>query len=260
MTSEVGIIETVTEAVTDGAASTGMTASEFFYKGLIAVLGEQGKAPIALWIIAIVFCALLGYFLGSINFAVVISKIKFKDDIRKHGSGNAGATNMSRTYGKGAGIATLCGDILKTVVSVMIARTLCGDIIAYMTGMFCALGHAFPCYYKFKGGKCVAVTAAMALTLEPLAFLFTFLVFAAMFATTKYVSMASISAALMYPLFLNNVMKMRFGHGDLRVVFVLITCLLVVFLHKENIIRLRDGKENKFSFKKKDNNEKNSEK
>ncbi len=257
MTSEVTLI---TEAVSSGAASGGMSMNEFFYKGIIAVLGEQGRVSIGVWIAGIVFCALLGYFLGSINFAVVISKIKFKDDIRKHGSGNAGATNMSRTYGKGAGIATLCGDLLKAVVTVMIARFLCGDIIAYMAGMFCAFGHAFPCYYKFKGGKCVSVTAAMALTLEPLAFLFTFLVFAAIFATTKYVSLSSIFAALMYPLFLNNVMTMRYGHGDLRIIFVLITCLLVIFLHRENIARLREGKENKFSFKKKADNEKNSEK
>ena len=253
------VTQAVTEAVTGEAAQTGVSLSELMYKGWLGLLAEQGRLPVAVWVLVIVLCAAIGYFLGSINFAVVISKLKFGDDIRKHGSGNAGATNMSRVYGKSAGIATLAGDILKTVVAVLIARLLCGDVIAYMTGMFCALGHAFPCYYKFKGGKCVAVTAAMALTLEPLAFLFAFLVFAVMLLGTKFVSMASISAAMMYPLILYNIIEMRYGHGDLRIVFVLITCVLVVFLHKENIKRLRDGKENKFKFKKSEKNKNKAE-
>ncbi len=111
--------------------------------------------------------ALSGYFLGSMNFAVIISRIKFHEDIRTKGSGNAGATNMSRTYGKAAGIATFLGDILKTIVPVFLARILVGDIFGYLAGLMCALGHAFPCYYKFKGGKCVAVTAAVLLIMEP---------------------------------------------------------------------------------------------
>ncbi len=250
----------VTDAVTGAAEEGALTLGSLLYKGWLGVLGESGRIPVWLYIAGIVFCAVLGYLLGSINFAVVISRLKYHDDIRKHGSGNAGATNMSRTYGKSAGIATLGGDILKTVTAVLIARLLCGEVIAYMTGMFCAIGHAFPCYYRFKGGKCVAVTAAMALMLNPVAFLFIFLIFAVMLVVTKYVSMASISAALMYPLILYNLTKERFQHGDLRVIFVLIVCVLIVFLHRENIKRLLDGKENKIDFKKSGKSQKKSEK
>lgn len=255
------ISEAVTEALTSAAASEGfVTVRELLYKGWLGLLAEKGSIPLWLWIAAIVFCAVLGYLLGSINCAVVISKLKYGEDIRKHGSGNAGATNMSRVYGKSAGVATLLGDVLKTVAAVTIARFLCGDVIAYMTGMFCAFGHAFPCYYGFKGGKCVAVTAAMALSLDPVVFLIAFIVFALMLVGTKYVSLASISAALMYPLILDNIMKMRCGHDDLRVVFVLVVCMLIVFLHRANIKRLLDGKENKFSFGKGQGKRNSSEK
>lgn len=251
------ITEALTDAVTDTA---GVTLDELFYKGWLGLLAEQGRISIALWMGAIVACALIGYFLGSVNFAVVISRLKFKDDIRRHGSGNAGATNMTRTYGKAAGVATLAGDILKAIVSVLIARFLVGDIWAYLAGMCCALGHAFPCYYRFKGGKCVAVTAAMALALEPLAFLAIFLIFVVMVGFTKYVSLGSISAALFYPLILHNILVSRLGRDDLRILFVFAICALVVWLHRENIKRLLTGTENKIDLKKKKQDSKKEEK
>ena len=241
----------VTAAVSEAIVGNGNAFSEILYKGWLGILTEQGKLPVGIWIAAIVFCALVGYLLGSVNFAVVISRVRFHDDIRQHGSGNAGATNMNRTYGKGAGLATLAGDILKSVVSVLLARFLCGEIVAYAVALLCAVGHAFPCYYRFKGGKAVAVTAASALVLEPFVFLILLLIFAVMVGFTKYVSLGSISAALLYPLILHNVLKMRYGHGDLRVLFVFLTCALVIWLHRENIRRLLNGQENKLRFKKK---------
>ncbi len=250
MESTTVITEALTDAATGAVGSGGMTLAEFFYKGWLGTLAEQGSIPLALWFAAIVFCALLGYFLGSVNFAVVISRVRFHDDIRNHGSGNAGATNMTRTYGKAAGVATLAGDILKSVVTVLLARFLVGDVWAYLAGMCCALGHAFPCYYRFKGGKCVAVTAAMALVLEPLAFLAIFLIFVVIVGFTKYVSLGSIAAALFYPLILHNILETRYGHGDLRIVFVFVICALVVWLHRENMKRLYAGTENKINLKK----------
>lgn len=260
MESTAVITEALTEAVTEAAGSGSGTLVEFFYKGWLGLLAEQGRISVALWIGAIVLCALLGYFLGSINFAVIISRVKFHDDIRRHGSGNAGATNMTRTYGKGAGVATLAGDILKAIVTVLLARVLVGDVFAYLAGMCCALGHAFPCYYRFKGGKCVAVTAAMALALEPLAFLAIFLIFVVIVGFTKYVSLGSIAAAMFYPLILHNIMESRFGHGDLRILFVFVICALVVWLHRENIKRLLAGTENKLNLKKGKRDEEKKEK
>lgn len=195
--------------------------------------------------------AILGYFLGSMNFAVIISKIKFHEDIRTKGSGNAGATNMSRTYGKAAGIATLTGDILKAVIPVLAARLLVGDVYGYLTGLMCALGHAFPCYYKFKGGKCVAVTAAVLLVMNSFAFLFLFIIFAAVLLATKYVSLASIFTALISPVIVHNFVRGVYGRGHFGIIFLIIQCLLVVFLHRANIKRLLNGTESKFSFKKK---------
>ncbi len=220
-------------------------------RGHIGYLADLGKVQNWVYIVAVVFFALLGYFLGSMNFAVIISKIKFGEDIRTKGSGNAGATNMSRTYGKAAGAATLVGDILKAVLPVFIAKMLVGEMFGYLTGLACALGHAFPCYYKFKGGKCVAVTAAVILVMEPLAFLFLALIFAVVVFGTKYVSLGSVFTALISPVILHNFVSARYGKSHIGLVFIIIQCLLVVYLHKANIKRLIDGKENKFSFKKK---------
>lgn len=240
-----------TEVITSGAATggDGVSLMEFFYKGWLGLLFEDGKITSEVHALVVVLCGVMGYLLGSINFAVVISRLRFRDDIRKHGSGNAGATNMMRTYGKGAGVATLLGDIFKAMVAVLIARILVGDIWAYMTGFCCALGHAFPCYYKFKGGKCVAVTAAIALVMEPFVFLLLLAIFAVMVIGTKYVSLGSIFAALMYPVIQHNIVSAR-GFGHTGTLFVMALSLLVVFLHRENIKRLLDGKENKINLKK----------
>ncbi len=225
--------------------------SNFWTKGLLGIVGSEGGLHAAWLIAAVLFCAALGYLLGSINSAALISRAFYHDDVRKHGSGNAGATNMSRTFGKKAGIATLVCDLMKAIITVVIARFLCGEVLAYLGAMFCAFGHAFPCFYKFKGGKCVAVTAASVLMLEPIAFLIAFAIFALIVGLTKYVSLGSIAAALLLPMAVYNIQNIKAGFCDARIVFLLITCVLVIVLHKDNIIRLREGKEKKFSFGKK---------
>ena len=221
-------------------------------QGPLGLMVADGKLAGWVYYLIAISIAILGYFLGSMNFAVIISKIKFHEDIRTKGSGNAGATNMSRTYGKAAGIATLVGDILKTVLPVVIAKFLVGDVFGYLTGLMCALGHAFPCYYKFKGGKCVAVTAAVILVMEPLAFLIMLAIFAIVVIGTKYVSLASVFSALMAPVIVHNIVKsLNYDVSHLGVVFLMVQCLLVIFLHRGNIKRLLNGTESKFSFKKK---------
>ena len=246
------LFNTVTTALdSDKLEKIGRTIYNNFY-GPLGLMMADGK--LAGWLYYAIAAAMVlsGYFLGSMNFAVIISKLKFHEDIRTKGSGNAGATNMSRTYGKVAGVATLVGDILKTVLPVLLARFLVGDMFGYLTGLTCALGHAFPCYYKFKGGKCVAVTAAVLLVMEPLAFLFLLLIFAAVVLGTKYVSLASIFTALISPVIVHNFVTGRnFGESHFGLVFLIAQCLLVIVLHKENIKRLLNGKENKFTFKKK---------
>ena len=235
----------------DQLEKMGRYVYENFY-GPLGLMMADGKLDSWIYYLVSAVIVLSGYFLGSMNFAVIISRIKFHEDIRTKGSGNAGATNMSRTYGKAAGIATLVGDILKTVIPVLLARFLIGDMFGYLTGLMCALGHAFPCYYKFKGGKCVAVTAAVLLVMEPLVFLLLLFVFAVVVLGTKYVSLASIFTALISPVLVHNFVTARnFDQSHIGVVFLMVQCLLVIFLHRGNIKRLLNGTESKFAFKKK---------
>lgn len=234
-----------------------MTLHEILQDGFVPHLIAGEATGIALWII-IVLCllgAVIAYLLGGLNFAIIISKYKFKDDIRRFGSGNAGMTNMLRTYGKAAAAFTLLGDMAKAAVSVLIGTLLAGEAGAYIAGLACVLGHSFPCYYGFKGGKGIVVTATMLLCLEPLVFLILFAIFALIVLSTKYLSLGSIIGMLIYPLLLNRMYPFLNGgvqEGAVAAIVSILNTILVIWLHRENIKRLMDGKENKFSLKKKD--------
>ena len=200
-------------------------------------------------------CGIVGYLMGSMNFAIIISRLKYHDDIRKYGSGNAGMTNMMRTYGRAAGIVTFVCDILKAVVAVYLGWFMLGEAGGHFAGFCGILGHCFPLWYKFKGGKGVAVAAATILCLEPLLFLFVLLVFVVIVAFTRYISLGSIMAALMYPVLLGNVYA-AVHRVQSPFYFIVITCatltaLMILFMHRSNMRRLLDHTENKFSFKKK---------
>lgn len=200
-------------------------------------------------------CGVIGYLMGSMNFAIIISRLKYHDDIRKYGSGNAGMTNMMRTYGRMAGIVTFVCDILKAVVAVYIGWFMLGEAGGHFAGFCGILGHCFPLWYKFKGGKGVAVAAATILCLEPLLFVFVLIVFVVIVAFTRYISLGSIMAALMYPVLLGNVYA-AVHRVQSPFYFVVLTCatltaFMILFMHRSNMRRLLDHTENKFSFKKK---------
>ena len=218
-----------------------------------------------LWALALLCAAgaIIAYVLGSLNFAVIISKVKFKDDIRRYGSGNAGMTNMLRTYGKAAAAFTLLGDAAKAMVSVLIGTLLAGEAGAYIAGLACVLGHSFPVFYGFKGGKGIVVTAAMLLCLEPLVFLILLLIFVILVASTKFLSLGSIIGMLLYPVLLNSLYPVLHPEintdgintaqlGAVPAIVCILNTVFVVWLHRENIKRLMSGTENKFSLKKKD--------
>ena len=134
------------------------------YRLLTERFGVVG-VPALLWLIPpILLCAAGGYLLGSLSSAVIVSRALFSDDVRSHGSGNAGMTNMFRTYGKKAGVLTLCGDVLKTVVATLLGYLWLGYIGAYLSGLFCMLGHMFPVFYKFRGGKGVTTSVGSMVT------------------------------------------------------------------------------------------------
>lgn len=198
--------------------------------------------------ICVFVCITIPYILGSINFALVISKLFYHDDIRKYGSGNAGMTNMLRTYGKAAGISTLLCDMLKATVSVWFGMLVLGIFGGYMSGFFCMFGHIFPVFFKFKGGKGVATLAAMVLTLDPLCFLILIVVFLILVLGTKYVSLGSVICCMLYPII---TYRLNTWNSGFAVLFSFMTAAVVIFMHRENIKRLINHTENKISLSKK---------
>ena len=194
----------------------------------------------------VLLCMALPYLLGSLNFAIIISKLFYRDDIRKYGSGNAGMTNMLRTYGKLPAAATLLLDMAKGAVSVVLGTLIFADIGSAIAGLFVVLGHMFPCFYKFKGGKGVATTAMVVLATDWLVFLILLAIFLVIVIGTKYVSLGSVMCMLIYPFVLANIHNTGFN-----VLSAIIVAALVIFMHRSNIARLRAGTESKISFKKK---------
>ena len=205
---------------------------------------------------------LLSYLLGSINSAILISKVVYKDDIRKHGSGNGGMTNMLRTFGGKAALMTLAGDFCKTALAIFIAGFFFGFAyigglsvqgFCYFAGLFAVLGHVFPIYYGFKGGKGVLVTSAMALILTPLPFIVLFGIFALVYGTSKYISLGSVFVAVLYPVLLHGWFAVAFeSHMDgLIALSTIILACLIVWCHRENLRRISERTERKTYLRKK---------
>lgn len=237
----------------------------FLNNGIIATLYPEGAPPTLFYIYYILGTLLViaaGYFLGSINSSIIISRLLYRDDIRRHGSGNAGTTNMLRTYGKGAALLTLLGDVMKTVISVLIAAIFFGfnyvggistSGFCYIAGLFTILGHIFPIYYGFKGGKGVLATAAMALILSPLAFLILITLFIIIVCISKYVSLGSVTVAILYPVVLHGIFQVQFATTmpGLTALSAIIAAIIIVWCHRKNLERISNRTENKISFKKK---------
>lgn len=204
--------------------------------------------------LAFLGCAILAYLLGSINCGVIISKDKYGKDIRESGSGNAGATNMYRTYGRKAAVLTFLGDVLKTTIAIIIGRAFLGYLGAFITGFFCILGHAYPIFFKFKGGKGVVCISTMCLLTNPGVFLIMLCIFLIILFGFKMVSLASVMIMLIYPFVLFNVR----GPGP-HVLIGAISAWFIVYLHRENIKRIYNHKESTISFgKNKDKKDKKS--
>ncbi len=207
-------------------------------------LGSTAK--IIIMIALMLGSAAIAYLLGSINSAVIISRLFYHEDIRSHGSGNAGATNMLRTYGKLAAGLTLLGDMLKCAVAVIIGALLWIDG-AYIAGVFCVVGHVFPCWHGFRGGKGVAVTAMVAALTCPIVFLILLVIFLIILIGTKYVSLASIMAALLYPVFMSSWNSITNNEGSFNVVMAFLQTAIILVMHRENMKRLMDKTESKIS-------------
>lgn len=185
--------------------------------------------------------AIAAYLLGSISSSIVLSKLVFRTDVRKKGSGNAGATNVARNFGMKAGVMTLLGDMLKTFVAMGIGALLGGDLGEAIAGIACLLGHAFPIFFEFKGGKGISVGAVVAAFIGWPHFFFVIGLFIIGVVLTKIVSVGSVMAAAGLP-----VAIWLFGASKPEVVLGIVGAALVVWMHRQNILRLVRGEEKKF--------------
>lgn len=204
-------------------------------------------------------CVVIGYLFGLIQTGYIYGKIK-KIDIRKHGSGNAGTTNALRTLGWKAGVITFIGDCLKCVLAVTVVQFLFiqdphQNLYAMYAGLGAVLGHNFPFYLKFKGGKGIASTAGLILAVNPIMFLIVAVVFISIVLITQYVSLASIIIMILFVIMV--VVKGQSGmlllpNSDLYEYYAIaiVLALLAIWRHRANIKRLLNGTENKTDVRK----------
>ncbi len=197
-------------------------------------MGPEAFLPVAF---------ILGYLLGSIPFGLVLTKLAGTADLRSIGSGNIGATNVLRTGRKGLAAATLLLDMLKGTAAVIIAGYFGGPNAAMLAALGAFLGHLFPVWLNFRGGKGVAVYIGVLLGLFPPAAIVFCVIWLATAFTSRYSSLAALVASFITPLFL-----WWFGHAALASLFAVLT-LLLFYVHRENIKRLQAGTEGRIGQK-----------
>ena len=229
--------------------------SEIWENGVLSLFTFPSQTSlIAVTVTSGFLAALISYLLGSVNLAIIISKKLYGEDIRNYGSGNAGMTNVMRTYGKKMAAVTFAGDFFKAVVASLVGRAFLGFFGAYLAGFFCFLGHIFPCYYKFRGGKGIVTACAMVLMTDWRVCLILVLIFVLIVAVTKYISLGSVIGLMFYPIVLDRMWAI-FGNANkpkIVIIFVIGVMLLGLWGHRKNIARIFKGEENKFTFKVKD--------
>ncbi len=199
--------------------------------------------------------AIIAYLIGSINFSVILSKKMAGFDVREKGSGNAGTTNMLRSVGKKAAVITLICDILKGVVAILIAMALGkifsdvnGALLIQVAGVAVIIGHTFPIFFKFKGGKGVATSLGV-LIMSNWQIGLICLVFALiLIILTQMVSVGSIAAAILYPVLTLFIPENYIVPGN-YIIYSIVLAIIIIFNHRENVKRLLNGTENRISFK-----------
>ena len=206
--------------------------------------------------VAFITVSIVAYLVGSISFSVIFSKKMAGFDVREKGSGNAGTTNVLRTVGKKAAILTLICDVLKGVAAVLFAYVIGliakenNDILVQLAGVFVIIGHTFPIFFKFKGGKGIA-TALGVLLITNWNIGLICLVFALLLmALSRMVSLGSISAAILFPVLVVFMQSNAYLVPGNYFIFSIVIALLVIFNHRSNVKRLLSGTENKLDFSK----------
>lgn len=198
-------------------------------------------------VIYLIITAVVSYLLGGANGAIITSTTFFKKDIRNYGSGNAGLTNFLRTFGIKGVVLLLLVDVLKTVLAFLFGRWLLGkldygEIGSILGGFFAMVGHVYPVFYHFKGGKATLAAGTLAWCIDWRVGLVCWAAFMITVIFTKYVSLGSIVGCLFLPISI-----FIFGHHPITGLIGLLCAGLMIFAHRENIGRLRRGEENKLS-------------
>ena len=205
-----------------------------------------------------IITAIIAYLIGSVNFSVILSKKMAGFDVREKGSGNAGTTNMLRSVGKKAAALTLICDVLKGVVAILIAMFIGWafkvenqSLLVQIAGIAVVLGHTFPIFFGFKGGKGVATSLGILIMSNWQIGLICLVFGVLLIALTRMVSLGSCAAAVLFPvltLFITDNYIVSQGSGYL--IYSIILAIIVLFNHRSNIKRIMAGNENRISFKK----------
>ncbi len=201
-------------------------------------LGTAGE------LLAYLLAAIAAYLLGSFSSSIVFCRLFTKTDIRCHGSGNAGATNMLRTVGWRGSLPAILGDLLKGVLAVLLGRLIAGERGALLAAAFCLVGHCWPLYFGFKGGKAVLTSAAVMYMLDWRVATIAIAVFLLLSLISRRVSVGSVFSSLTLP-----VVTALLGGSAEQIALSAFVCALILFMHRPNIKRLLNGTEPEFSIK-----------
>lgn len=189
-----------------------------------------------------VIFAIIAYLLGSIPSALVVGKLGYKLDIREHGSGNLGATNAFRVLGMKAGIIVTLSDILKGTLATVLPLLFHADVYQLIIGLFAVIGHTYPIFAKFKGGKAVATSSGIILGIYPLLFVIMVSTFLLSLYLTKYVSLSSMITGVV------TIMVSLFYQDIGLIIVISLLTLFVIYRHRENIKRIKNGTEPKIKW------------
>lgn len=195
-----------------------------------------------------ILVSLIAYLLGSISTGILVSNATEGPDLRTVGSKNTGATNALRVMGAKRGLITFLGDVLKAIISCLIGQWIIGNVYGSMVaGFFVIVGHNWPCFFQFKGGKGVSCSCAALLVCFPIPALVSFVFGATAIAVTRFVSLGSMLVVTVFAI----IVSVTYSSDPVVIIWSIIIALMCIIRHRANLVRLIHGKENKISFSKK---------